>query len=234
MIQFYRNNAMRLFLALFGIVVLARCTNPEPLERIPEYEYPLDSLADGKVFTYRERNTGKPLFVKRKRVIENGITYIDEETYNELISISAARIRINTRDAKYVACYEYSQQDTGLIKIPAQIKESKNLQDGKKYRGIHFVWTILHMDKYWQRSAMDEVFDRQDTVHVGGNAVDVLVFSVHRTYTTKNRYFPFTTMGESNSSGEMYYARGMGPVRFTNRDDSEEWFWTLESITPAE
>lgn len=228
-----RSVAITFLMALLGIILLTGCDRPEPLERIVEYEYPLDSLTAGKVFTYREQANDKVIFIKRKKVEENGILYVEEETYNEQILISSAKVSVNARDMRCVAYCEYVQMDTGLVKVPAEMKECKNVRDGKKYRSTHYAW-VMSMKKYWRRFSSDEVFEREDTVHVEGAVVDVLVFRTSTRYTLKNRYFPFTTEIEENGFGETYYARNLGVVRFTENGMGDNRLWKLESITNAE
>jgi hypothetical protein len=230
---------MRLLITISGVIMFAGCGTPDSIERLTGYVYPLDSLTEGKVFTFRDEKTDDVLLIKRKKVIEDGATYIDEEmskkyaTAAEFVSMSSARIVVDGKGDRYIAYSEYTLEDTVLVKVPAKIKALKNVYDGKKYRGTHLSW-VIGVGGFWRRFTSDEVFDRQDTLQVGNTATDALVFSTRFTYVLKNRYFPFNTITEKNGVGENQYARNMGLVKFTQQGDGFDRSWRLESITSLE
>jgi hypothetical protein len=72
-------------------------------------------------------------------------------------------------------------------------------------------------------------FLREDKLQLNGQDVDVLVFTNDITVKAWHRFIPFFST-ETIYTGENYYARGLGLVKYSSNTDTENFEWTLEEI----
>lgn len=217
---------MRFLIILLGILTLAACNSSEPLEILQEYEYPLDSLADGKMFIFHEKGTDQATSYTRKKVVEGNAVYMAEQDYQNGVILMASKIRITKKGALYEACYRDSLHKIMHDWLPVTV-ESHNVLIGKPYRGTHKVFRYKSGD-YWERLVLDETFEKHDTLHWNGTPVDVLVFTYSQKHSIRNRHFPYDLFSEDTETGKKYYAKGLGLIRFTAGSAN----WTLAEIMP--
>jgi hypothetical protein len=210
--------------ALLSMMMLVGCNNkPEPIEILYDYEFPLDSLKGGKSFVFQDRVSHQIGSYQRKKVVDGGVVYLEEEDYKNYAIYISSRQRITEKGTLYEACYKHLAAHDTAKGFPMTILESRSVHDGRQYRGTHRVFRG-EWSHYWERLVFDEVFEKQDTLHWYGEVKDVLVFTYNKKYSTRNRYFPFNTVVYEEENGKNYYAKGIGLIRSTS--ESSDWILT--------
>jgi hypothetical protein len=217
---------------LITFILLSNCSNDnEPIRRLEGYEYPLDSLRDGKIFVYKKNVPNEYYFVEQKLVKENDVEYIINESYDLKEKISAGKFKITNEGIEEIETYLYSYPDSlknEYQKDRGEILESKNI-NGQKYRGSFIKMKILTSGNIRGNMSAKQTFIREDKLHFKGQDLDVLVFTNDITVKAWHRFIPFFS-SETIYTGENYYARGLGLVKYSTNTGTEKFEWTLEEV----
>lgn len=229
MIKLSYKNSTIYFIAC---LMLVNCTNKnEPLVRLPDYEYPLDSLREGKVFVYKKNRTNELAFLEQWVMEENGSDFIVAEWYDTRQKLSASKIKVTPDAMEEVASYLYYYPDSlssEYDKIKGKIVESRNTDDGKAYKG--YVTAVDTDAGYIQGSVTTrQVFQKEDKFRFQGQDLDALVFASETTSKGWFKFIPFIS-NKTVYKGNSYYARGLGLVRYGMNTETEKSEWMLVEI----
>ncbi|HEY0656592.1 MAG TPA: hypothetical protein VGD65_25840 [Chryseosolibacter sp.] len=130
---------VRVFSCLIIAALVTACSNKkEPIQRLLGYEYPADSLTSGKLFTFKNKHANEFNFVEQQLVRENDGVYLLMESYSLNEKTSSDKFRITANGIEHLEAYLYRQPDSlsdVFVKDKAEILESINTDDGKKYSG---------------------------------------------------------------------------------------------------
>jgi hypothetical protein len=215
------------------VILLSNCSSDkEPIQRLQGYEYPFDSLRDGKIFVYKKNVPDECYFVEQKLVRENGTDYIINESYDLKKKISGEKLKVTVDGLEQIETYLYQYPDSlknEYQKEKGEIVESKNINDGQKYRGFFVKINILTSGNIRGSMTVQQTFIREDKLQFNGQELDVLVFTNDITAKAWHRFIPFFS-SETIYTGENYYARGLGLIRYSTNTDTEKFEWTLEEI----
>jgi hypothetical protein len=218
---------------LLTLILLSNCSSDkEPIHRLEGYEYPLDNLKDGKIFVYEKNIPNEYYFVEQKLVKENDIDYILHETFDLKQKVSAAKFKLTKEGIEEIETYLYRYPDSlknEYQKDKGEILESKNLIDGKKYRGSFIRMKISTSGNIRGNMTAQQRFIREDKLQLNGQKLDVLVFTNDIIVKAWHRFIPFLS-SETIYTGENYYARGIGLVKYSTNTDTEKFEWTLKEI----
>jgi len=218
---------------LLIFILLSNCSSDkEPIQRLVGYEYPLDSLRDGKIFVYKKNVPSEYYFVEQKLVRENDVEYILSESYDLKEKISAGKFKLTNEGIEEIETYLYRYPDSlknEYQKDTGEILESKNLADGQKYRGSFIKMKILTSGNIRGNMTAQQTFIREDKLQFNGQDLDVLVFTNDITVKAWHRFIPFFS-SETIYTGENYYGRGLGLVKYSTNTDTEKFEWTLKEI----
>jgi|GEM_PF-2365367 len=227
---------MRNILYLLILISISACSDNEPIhreaiQRLKEFEYPLDSLRDGKVFIYTN-DLGEYFFVEQKKVTENGVDYILKESCEAKKKSSSEKFKMINNEIELIETYIYDYPDSlsdEFTKDKAEILETRNLNDGLKYRGS-ILKLAQSIGNFRGKMTTKQTFIREDKLQIIGQNLDVLVFTNDIYAKAWHRYVPFFST-QTTYTGENYYARGLGLVKYTTKADAEETDeWTLYEI----
>jgi hypothetical protein len=214
-------------------ILLSNCSGDRgPIQRLTGYEYPLDSLRDRKIFVYKKNVPNEYYFVEQKLIRENDTEYILNESYDLKQKISAGKFRITKDGIEEIETYLYRYPDSlknEYQKDKGEILESKNITDGQKYRGSFIKMKILTSGNIRGNMTAQQTFIREDKLPFNGQDLDVLVFTNDITVKAWHRFIPFFS-SETIYTGENYYARGIGLVKYSTNTDTEKFEWTLVDI----
>lgn len=223
----------RYIFCLFLLISLSSCTvDNEPIERLKDFEYPLDSLNKGKLFVYKKNAPQEYFFIEQKRMTDNGVDYLLYETYNTKQKLSSDKFIVSNSGIQFIETYLYTYLDSlndDYKKDKGEILEVKNLNDGLKYRGTLIKTKNLTSGKFAGSAVTRERFAREDKFRLKDRSVDVLVFTSETEAKAWLKLFPlFST--KTKYTGENYYARGFGLVKFSMGTDAKYSEWTLIEI----
>lgn len=191
----------------------------------------MDSLENGKVFVYKNY-LNEYLFLEQRKVTENGINYILTESYDEKQRSSSDKFRVTDDKIELIETYIYDYPDSlskDFKKDKANILETRNLNEGLKYRGYTLTLTILIGGNFKGKMTTKETFIREDKLQLKGKEFDVIVFTNDIDVKAWHRFVPFVS-SQTIYTGEKYYARGLGLVKYTTKSEAEESEWTLDEI----
>ncbi len=218
---------------LLTIILLSNCSSDkEPIKRLVGYEYPLDSLREGKIFVYKKNVPNEYYFVEQKLIKENDVEYILNESYDLKEKVSASKFKLTNEGIEEIETYLYRYPDSlknEYQKDKGEILESKNITDGQKYRGSFIKMKILTSGNIRGNMTAQQIFIREDKLKFNGQDLDVLVFTNDITVKAWHRFVPFFS-SETTYTGENYYARELGLVKYSTNTDSEKFEWTLKEI----
>lgn len=223
---------MRHLALILVILVLAGCSkDSEPTQRLPEFEYPFDSLDNGKIFVYKRQQTGEYSYVSHKRIKEAGVDYLVQETYNKKERVSGGKYRITNDASESVESYMYTYTDSLSGKFTKDQAEfySRNIVDGKKYRGIYLELNVTTSNNIKAKMAFTETFKREDKITIGDRELDVIVFDARMNVKASHRYIPFLS-SETVYTGENIYAKHLGLVKYWSESNDERFDWELVQI----
>jgi hypothetical protein len=181
---------------------------------------------------YKKNIPNEYYFVEQKLVKENGVEYLLNESYDLKEKISAGKFKIANGGIEQIETYLYRYPDSlknEYQKDQGEILESKNINDGQKHRGSFIKMKILTSGNIRGNMTAQQKFLREDKLQLNGQDVDVLVFTNDITVKAWHRFIPFFST-ETIYTGENYYARGLGLVKYSSNTDTENFEWTLEEI----
>lgn len=218
---------------LLIIIFFTNCSGDKvAIQRLKEFEYPLDSLDKGKIFVFKRTPDGEYYYVEQKRVKESGTDFILQETYDTKQRVSAEKYKITEDGKELVESYLYNYPDSlskNFIKDKGEVYELRNITDGHKYRGTYLELRILTSGNIKGQTIAKETFKREDKLMVNNQVVDVLVFTNDMKVSARHRYIPFFS-SESVYTGENIYARQLGLVKYNTRKGDEFFEWELVDI----
>ena len=218
---------------LLTIILLSNCSSDkEPIKRLEGYEYPLDSLREGKIFVYKKNVPNEYYFVEQKLIKENDVEYILNESYDLKEKVSAGKFKLTNEGIEEIETYLYRYPDSlknEYQKDKGEILESKNITDGQKYRGSFIKMKILTSGNIRGNMTAQQIFIREDKLKFNGQDLNVLVFTNDITVKAWHRFVPFFS-SETTYTGENYYARELGLVKYSTNTDTEKFEWTLNEI----
>lgn len=223
---------MRLIICLVLNLLFASCSQTkEPIQRLTEYEYPLDSLDHGKIFVFKRNHPEDYYFVEQRRVREGNADFIIQETYGTKQRISAEKFRITEDGQELVEAFLYHYPDSlsnTFTKDKAEIVENRNMEDGKQFRGTY---SELRVSSWAvQGSSITKTsFSRTDKLAIGDNFIDVIVFGCTLETKASLKYLPFIS-SESIYTGENIYARRLGLIKYWTQKGTERLDWDLIEI----
>jgi len=222
---------MRLLIYFTIIGLLTNCSgDKEPIQRLTDYEYPLDSLNNGKIFVYERHPPGQYFFIQQKRTKENGTDYIIQETFDTKQKVSAEKYRVTEQGKELIESYLYYYPDSlSSIKDRGEIIELKNIGDYKQYRGMYFEFHITTSGNISAKSTTKETFNREAVIELGNKKLDVIIFNNILEISARHKYIPFFS-SESVYTGENYYAKRLGLVKYWTKKDNERFDWELVEI----
>lgn len=227
---------MRQCIIVLLAALFAGCTGEkEPIQRLTEFEYPLDSLGKGKVFVYKEKSDGGYRYVEERKVRESGIDFLMLEIYSENQRVSSDKYKITDTGSELVESYIYHYPDSvseKFTKDKTDVYEVKNLS-GKKFRGTYLELRTVTSSNIKAAMTAKEEFKSEGKLEVGNQLLDVLVFTSHVKVTARHRYIPFFS-SETVYTGEYIYAKGLGLVKYTANTDTESSEWELVDIKDIE
>ena len=219
---------MRKVTIILLCALLTSCTRDrEPIQRLKDYEYPLDSLDHGKFFVFRQKSNGEYFYIEQRRITELGIDFIVQDTYSGGRRESTDKIAVAGNGKELVETYFYEYPDSSsekYIKQKGEIYQWSNLYDGQKYRGTQVELGILTSSNIKGVTMSKEVFSRGEKQWVNGKTLDVLVFTSEMEVSAHAKYLPFLS-NKTVYSGENVYAKGLGLVRYSRitKDETSEW-----------
>jgi hypothetical protein len=220
---------------IISFILFSNCSgDTEPIRRLHGYEYPWDSLKDGRIFVYRKNTPGEYLFIERRLVNENGVEYVLSESYDLNKKISAEKFRLTTAGLEEIETYLYRYPDSlknQFQKDKGEILESRNILDGQKYRGSIFKMKILTSGNIQGKMTVQETYIREDRIRLTekDSLLNVLIFKSDMTVKAWHKFLPFFS-SETIYTGENFYGEGLGLVRFSTNTANETSEWTLERI----
>ncbi len=217
----------------FLFLLLSACgPDKEPISRFIDFEYPLDSLRRGKVFVYKKNVPNDYHFVEDKLVDENGMRYILRETSNMSGRVSSEKyaVRDNGIEVMEVLFYRYDSLTKESVTDQTELTELKNLDNGLPYRGYSVEINITEGQGSTEgKVSSKQIFIRQDKLDVMQQRVDVLVFTNDFVVSSWYKYLPFISKSITYT-GENYYARGLGLVKYSQVTAGQNFEWELVAI----
>ena len=227
---------MRQLIIILLTGLFASCSgDKEPIQRLGEFEYPLDSLSRGKIFVYKNKSDGEYYYVEQKRITESGIDFIIQETYSKDQRVSAEKYKITDTSKELIESYLYSYPDSlskSFIKDKAEVYEFKNLK-GQKYRGTYSELRIITSSNIKATVTTKEEFKNEGKLKINNQILDVLIFTSDIKTTARHRYIPFFS-SETVYTGEHTYAKQIGLIKYTTNTDTESSEWELVDIKNIE
>jgi hypothetical protein len=215
------------------VLFLAGCfSRREPISRLKEFEYPMDSLLSGKIFVYRKNLPGEFTFTEARLVKENGTDFLVYEMYDAKKKISAEKFAITNDGTEQIDAFFYDYPDSTsneFEKVRMEIVESTNIDDGLKYSGLRREMEGTSSNDFTGEMEMRHRFIREDSIEILGQHIDALVFTNDVRVKAWYRYLPFFS-SETTYTGEYYLARGLGVVKYSSNTEKEKSEWTLQEI----
>jgi hypothetical protein len=224
---------MRLLIFASVFIFITSCSSDvEPVQRLFDYEYPLDSLDQGKIFVYKRSPPGEFYFVEQKRLKQDGTEYILQETYDTKERVSSEKYLITETGKELVESYLYFYSDSlskNFKKKRGEIVSYKNKLDGKKFPGIYIELHIVPEVYYKGESIFTETFKKEDKLLIGDNMLDVVIFDTEIDIHGSARIIPLFS-SRSVYIGENIYAKKLGLVKYWTKMDDERFDWELVEI----
>jgi hypothetical protein len=208
--------------------ILWGCSRYEPVESLGEYDYPIDSIGNGKLFTFERTPEGETLGVKLTLGEENGNQFLIERGYTNGQLYYERKYEITKSHRQLTEWYFYSSYDT-LGKVKGEIIEFRNVEDDTKYKGLKIKARFVTDDNTKSVFNSRETFQKDTAFRWGDTIVPALKFSTTSTMGTNHAYIPL--FGEEEKyTGEAFVAKGIGLIQYSTNSEDEAYVWNLVKI----
>lgn len=218
--------------------MLANCSSRdrEPVARLVDYEYPLDSLCKGKILRYKKKGSNKYSEFRLGCMKEEGQDYLIEVMLKSGKPQADYKYRITPTDRELVASSTYLYENTlsdVYTKEAVTITAFRPILDGSKYRGIFIEEDVATRGGYSGEVLFEEVFSREGAMRIDGQEVATVIFNTKGETSAWVTYLPIIST-KSIYEGENVYAKGKGLVRFWLETENKREEWELVEIVDAQ
>jgi hypothetical protein len=221
---------MRLFFLLMMFPTFISCGSPkERTDFLPkEYRFPTKKIGSGKTFVFSKVGAENETSLKDLQLItESGKQFFLSKQYSDEAKFDSSK----SSDIKLIETFTFMSPDNSNsthLPIKGEIKEDKIIDNGTKfgqsvskivYTGNENIVTINSQEEYLK----DTVLTWQ------GKQMNCIVTRMKSTIEFTSKKNPFAKQ-DIEYSGDSYFAKDIGVVRYTTQTKKDFSIWELTEI----